>query len=101
MRGSTIVMIVASIGFILIGLVILSSKKIRKLMSEVQIYTDTNKFISFNGKFNIIVGLAGLLLGGLDYMFEEQSKYIVVIFIIVMVTASLLQNKLGKKYKKY
>lgn len=101
MRGSTIVMIMASIGFILIGLVILGSKKIESLMSDVKIYTDTKKFISFNGMFNIGIGVVGLLLGILDYFYAELSKYIVIVFIIIMVTASLLQNKLSKKYKKF
>ncbi|GAB6168532.1 hypothetical protein JCM1393_09920 [Clostridium carnis] len=101
MRASTIVMIVASIGFILMGLAILKSKKIKKTLENSSAYSDLEKFIAFNGNFNVVVGLIGLVLGILDFFLEDKSKYIVIIFIIIMVASSIIQNKKGKSYRNF
>ncbi|WP_291650587.1 hypothetical protein [Clostridium sp.] len=99
MRGSTIVIILGSIGFILMGFLSLKSKKMRNFLKDSGAYSDIEKFMKLNGIFNISIGFVGIILGLLDYTFIEQSKYIVIIFILVIAIASFIQNKLLKKYR--
>lgn len=99
MRGSTIVIILGSIGFILMGLLSLKSKKMKSFMKDSGVYNDIDKFMKLNGIFNISIGLVGIALGILDYILVEQSKYIVIIFIFVIAITSFIQNKILKKYR--
>jgi hypothetical protein len=99
MRGSTIIIILGSIGFILMGLLSLKSKKIKKFLDNSGVYSDIDKFIKFNGIFNISIGLVGVALGIADYILVEESKYIVIIFIAVIAISSLIQRIIGKKYR--
>ncbi|MCR1952268.1 MULTISPECIES: hypothetical protein [unclassified Clostridium] len=99
MRGSTIVIILGSIGFILMGFLSLKSKKMKNFLKDSGVYSDIEKFMKLNGIFNISIGFAGIILGALDYIFIEQSKYIVIIFILTIAIASFVQNKMLKKYR--
>ena len=53
----------------------------------------------YNGVFNLFLGLVGIVLGILDMIFTEKSKYIIIIYIIFIFILSTIQNKLLKKYK--
>ena len=55
MKGTTVVILLSSIGFIVIGLIYLRSKKIRKSFEESNIYKDTDKYIRINGLSNLIL----------------------------------------------
>ena len=95
MRGSTVVIILGSIGFLLMGLLSLKSKKMRNFLKDSGVYNDIEKFMKLNGIFNISIGLLGVL----DYTSIEKSKYIVITFIIVIAIASFIQSKMLKKYR--
>lgn len=99
MSGTTIIMGVASIGFVIMGLVMLKNKKLKEILISSNMYKDTEKYINFNGKFNISVGIVGLVLMILDYLLEDKSNYIVIIFILIMLIATIAQKIVGKKYK--
>lgn len=101
MRASTSVILVASIGFILMGVIVLKSKKIKKILDDTQLYNDTKKFIGINSKTNISIGIIGLILGMLDYFFIQWSKYIVLLFIIIMAILLFVQSKIGKQYRGF
>ena len=99
MRSTTLVILLGSIGFIIIGLISLLSKKIKNYFKESGVYKDTDKFMKYNGIFNLSIGLIGIILGLLDSILAESSKYIIVIYIVLVVTLSIMQNKLLKKYR--
>lgn len=101
MRATTIIMTVASIGFIIIALSVLKSKKLRNVLEQSNVYSDSNKMLKFNGFFNLSIGIIGLILSTLDYFFYEKSKIIVIIFIVVTILGSLIQSIMGKKYRNY
>lgn len=99
MNGSIIIIIFASIGFIIMGLVMLRSKKLKDILIASNIYKDTEKYINFNGKVNLVVGYIGLAAASIDYLWSEESSYIVIIFIAIMLSATIIQKVVGKKYK--
>lgn len=99
MDVTTIIIIVASIGFIIMGFVMLNSKKLKDILSSSNIYKDTEKYVNFNGKFNILMGIVGIGLGILNYLLSEKSNYIVISFIATILILTTLQKIIGKKYK--
>ncbi|MGL5380369.1 hypothetical protein [Clostridium sp.] len=101
MRATTIIMAIASIGFIIIALGVLKSKKLRNVLEQSNVYSDSSKMLKFNGIFNLSIGIIGLILSVLDYFFYEKSKIIVIIFIVVTILGSLIQSIMGKKYRNY
>lgn len=99
MRGSTIIIILGSLGFIIMGLISISSKKIKNMLKNSGAYNDINKFMKLNGIFNMAMGIIGIIIGIIDYFLVEQSKYVVISFIILIAILSLIQNITLKKYK--
>lgn len=99
MSGTTIIIILASIGFILMGLLMLKNKKLKEILISSNMYKDTDKYIKFNGMFNIYIGILGLILGGIDYILVEKSNYIVIIFIVCMLISTIAQKIVVRKYK--
>ncbi|WP_294170696.1 hypothetical protein, partial [uncultured Clostridium sp.] len=82
MKSTTLIMFLGSFGFLIIGLISLLSKRIKKYFKESGVYKDTDKFMYYNGVFNLFLGLVGIVLGILDMIFTEKSKYIIIIYII-------------------
>lgn len=99
MQITTLVILLGSLGFIIMGLISLLSKKMKSYFKESGVYKDTEKFMKYSGIFNVSIGLIGVVLGILDIALVEKSKYIVVIYIICILTLSVIQNKLLKKYR--
>ena len=99
MKSTSLVIFLGSLGFIVNGLISLKGKKIKKYLKESGVYKDTDKFMYYNGVFNLTMGLIGIILRVLDILLVEKSKYIIVIYIIVILIISVTQNKLLKKYK--
>lgn len=99
MKSTTLVILLGSMGFMIIGLLSLLSKKMKNYLKESGVYNDTDKFMKYNGIFNLSIGLIGIILGILDIILVERSKYIIVIYIIFIVTLSITQNKSLKKYR--
>ncbi|MEQ8197338.1 MAG: hypothetical protein ABRQ27_04985 [Clostridiaceae bacterium] len=100
MRGATIIMIISSLVFILLGLIILLNKKIRSYIGGGMSEENHKRYIKFMGSFYLIIGAIGVGLGILDFFFREYSLYFVVIFVAVMLTSGLIQTKLSAKYIK-
>ncbi|MDV4152594.1 hypothetical protein R0131_17340 [Clostridium sp. AL.422] len=99
MKNTALVILLGSLGFIIIGLISLLSKKIKNYFKDSGVYKDTDSFMYYNGIFNLSMGLIGAVLGALDMFLVEKSKYIIVIYIVVILILSITQNKLLKKYK--
>ncbi|MGN0027530.1 MAG: hypothetical protein ACI33I_11115 [Clostridium sp.] len=99
MKSTTLIMVLGSFGFLIIGLISLLNKRIKKYFKESGVYKDTDKFMYYNGVFNLFLGLVGIVLGILDMILTEKSKYIIIIYIIFIFILSTIQNKLLKKYK--
>lgn len=99
MKSTTLVILLGSIGFIIIGLLSLLSKKMKSYLKESGVYSNIDKFMKYNGMFNLSIGLIGIILGILDIILSESSKYIIVIYIIFIVALSIIQNKSLKKYR--
>ena len=99
MKSTTFIMFLGSFGFLIIGLISLLNKRIKKYFKESGVYKDTDKFMYYNGVFNLFLGLVGIVLGILDMILTEKSKYIIIIYIIFIFILSTIQNKMLKKYK--
>ncbi|MBE6055180.1 MAG: hypothetical protein E7212_15000 [Clostridium sartagoforme] len=99
MKSTALVMLLGSSGFIINALISLLSKKLKKYLKESGVYNDADKFMHYNGIFNLAIGLIGIVLGILDILLVQKSKYIIVIYIITILIISVTQNKLLKKYK--
>ena len=99
MKSTTLIMVLGSFGFLIIGLISLLSKKVKKYFKESGVYKDTDKFMYYNGVFNLSIGLVGIVLGILDMVLTGKSKYIIIIYIIFIFILSTIQNRLLKKYK--
>lgn len=99
MTGSTLIILLASLWFIIFGLLITYNKKVREILVTGSRVTNKEAYVKFNGIFNIILGILGLVLGVLDYFIKGYTLVFVVIFIVMMFSASLLQSLSAKKYK--
>ena len=99
MRMETVIIIIASIGFIIMGLVMLKSKKLKDILISSKLYKDVDKYINFTGKSNILLGGIGILLGTLDYIIDGASNYIVIALIVIILLLIIIQKVVGKKYK--
>ncbi|WP_300382205.1 hypothetical protein [Clostridium sp.] len=96
----TKVIIIASIGFIIMGITYLKSQKIKNSLKESELYKDSDRFIKFNGIFNISIGSIGILVGIINNFIPESSRIIAIIFSGVIIILSIIQNVYSKKYKK-
>ena len=96
MKGTTVVILLSSIGFIVIGLIYLRSKKIRKSFEESNIYKDTDKYIRINFLSNLILGMLGILIGIIDYFGIFQSNYVIILFITLILIQSIIQRAISK-----
>ena len=99
MSYTTKVILIASIGFIIMGVTYLKNEKIKKSLRESGLYKDADGFIKFNGIFNISVGLIGILVGISNYFFSEFSRRIVTVFAGLIIFVSIIQNIYSKRYK--
>lgn len=99
MKSTTLIMLLGSFGFLVIGFISLVSKKIKKYFKESGVYKDTDKFMYYNGVFNLAIGLIGTVVSILDMILVDKSKYIIAVYIIVMFILATIQNKLLKKYR--
>ncbi|MGL5354347.1 MAG: hypothetical protein ACRDA5_13670 [Clostridium sp.] len=100
MSQTTTIIIFASLGFILMGTVMLKNQKLEKILDSSNLYSDTRKYIKFNGQFNIVLGVIGAILAFVNYILPTDSNYVVIIFISIILIATVVQKIIGKKYKK-
>ena len=99
MRGTTIIMVLASLWFLVLGISILKIKKIREILENSSVANDKTSYVKFNALFNVSLGVIGIVLGIIDYFLGQYSLYIVVGYAIIMVSAGFIQSKLSSKYK--
>lgn len=99
MKSTTLVIVIGSLGFIVIGLVYLLNKSIKEYFRVSGIYKDVDKFMNYNGKYNLVIGTIGLILGIVDNYFVESSKYTIIVYILVIFIFSIIQKMIIKKYK--
>lgn len=95
----TIIIMLASIGFILMGIFILYNKTIKSIMVTNENYNKSNKFIKQNAYMNILAGLIGVIIAFITIIKGEWTKILILLFIIMIAILSLLQYILGKKYR--
>ncbi|MGL5087469.1 MAG: hypothetical protein ACRC68_17415, partial [Clostridium sp.] len=79
--------------------VMLKNQKIEKILDSSNLYSDTKKYMKFNGQFNIVLGVVGAILALVNYMLPTYSNYIVIIFISIILIATIAQKLIGNKYK--
>ncbi|WP_315111044.1 hypothetical protein [Clostridium intestinale] len=99
MRGTTVIMVLASLWFLILGTSILLSKKVRGIIESASIANDKTAYVRFNAFFNLCLGGIGVLLGVVDYFFKEYSLYIVGAYAVIMISAGLIQGRLSARYK--
>ena len=59
----------------------------------------TEKFMKYNGIFNLVIGSTGLILGLLDIFLLDKSRILIVLYIIMIVAVSVIQKIILKKYR--
>ncbi|VYU59333.1 hypothetical protein [Clostridium tertium] len=101
MKITSVVLILGSLGFILMGLVSLLSKKMKDYFKESGVYNNSKKFLEYNGIFNLIIGITGVIFGILDYLLLDKSRILIILYIIVIVITSTIQKKVLKKYRNF
>ena len=95
----TLVMIFGSLGFIIMGLFNLCSKKLKELFRNSGLYKDVDNFIKYTAIFNFIIGIVGIILGFLNYIIHNQSTIIIVIYIVTIFILNMIQKITLEKYK--
>lgn len=100
MKTTTIIMIVASLWFIVFGVLAFLNRglsgRMKAYLSGVK---DKEAYLKFNGIFNIFTGLIGIILGIVDY-FLKNNIIAVLIFIFLIVLAAPIQGILGRKFRE-
>ncbi len=99
MSGSTFIILIASLWFIIYGFMMFKSKVMRDIIGEGAKVKDKEGFLIANGKFNIIVGILGIILGVIDIFIYGYSIVFVIIFVIMMFVATFSQRIIGNKFK--
>jgi uncharacterized membrane protein len=99
MKLTTIIIEVASIIYIIFGLLVLFSKGLRKNVERSNA-KDMNGYIAFNGKFNLVLGIIGVFIGLLDYFFPSLTKVWIGLFLIIMLGSSVIQAKVSRQFVK-
>ncbi|MBL4931458.1 hypothetical protein [Clostridium paridis] len=100
MRGTTIIMILASLVFIIIGILILLNKKIAGVIGGGMSPENHKAYIKFIGTFYLSVGSICMIFGILDYFFAKYSLLFVILFALIMISSSMIQMKIATKYIK-
>ena len=95
----TLVMIFGSLGFIIMGLFNLFSKKLKELFISSGLYNDVDNFIKYTAIFNFIIGIVGIVLGFMNYVTHNQSTIIIIIYIVTNFILNMIQKITLKKYK--
>ncbi|MBU5592450.1 hypothetical protein KQI89_11855 [Clostridium sp. MSJ-4] len=99
MKATTVVMLVASIWFIVFGILILASKGFKeKMVLSIKNAKDKEGYIRFNALYNIIIGILGIIIGIANQVVTKDNITLI-IFIVVMLGASIIQGNMGKKYR--
>ncbi|MBK1810290.1 hypothetical protein JHL18_06545 [Clostridium sp. YIM B02505] len=99
MKLTTIIIEIASIVYIIFGVLVLFSKGLRKNVERSNA-KDINGYIAFNGKFNLILGIIGVVIGGLDYFLPSLTKVWIGVFLVIMIFSSVIQGKMSKRFIK-
>ncbi len=100
MKSTTLIMIIGGLCFLGTGLFTYFSKGIKKKMRELDNVKNKEEYMNFTSKYNIILGLIGILLGALELFMPNQGNLFVIIFIVCMFVASIIQYKVSKKYRE-
>lgn len=100
MNITIIVIILASIGFLLIGLGIVNSKYIKKNNSEDKAIINEIKAMKVSGYVNIFIGSIGLIVSIISLFKEELTKPLMIIFVFYILVLSLIQYILAKNIKR-
>lgn len=99
MNKVTIIMILASLGFILIGMFILRSKSINSIMLADEKSNKNSEFIKQNAYMNVLAGIIGIIIASISIFKSEWIKISILMFIIMIFILYILQYILGKKYR--
>ncbi len=99
MAGSTLIILLGSLWFLTFGILILKSKKVQDILQTGSSIKDKEGYFKSNGTFNIVLGVSGLILGAADFFIKKYTLVFVIIFIIMMFSASIIQAQITKKYK--
>lgn len=96
MKSTTIVMLLASIFVLILGIFLLVITKIKGHNSHSEKYT--SKYIIVNAKFNMGLGIIGIILSIIHNYLINLDNVILILFIVIIFIAALLQKIVSKKY---
>ena len=97
MKATTVIIALASIGFMLMGLFILKSKVIAKSMIKEDNDINAKLFIKKNAYINIFLGIFGIILSVIDFILAQNNLIIVIVFISTIFISATVQSYLAKK----
>ena len=95
----TLVMLIGSLGFIIMGLLNLFNNKLKEFFRNSGLYKDTDSFMKYSSLFNFIIGIIGIILGILNHIFYSKSQLIIIIYISITFILNIIQRIVLKKYK--
>lgn len=96
MKSTTIVMLLASIFVLILGIFLLVITKVKKYKGDSVKFS--SKYIIINAKFNIGLGVIGIILSILHNYLINLDNEILILFIIIIFIFALLQKIVSKKY---
>lgn len=96
MKISSIIILAASFLLIVVGIILFANKK--RFEGENQKGKYSAKYIQCNAIGNILIGLAGTILGVIDNFVSGNS--IKIIFVIILIGGSIIQRIIGNKISK-
>ena len=99
MNTTIIVMILASIGFVLIGAGIVNSKYIKKNTSEDKAVLNEIKAMKTSGYINISIGIIGIIISTISIFKAEWVKTLMIVFVFCIAVLSATQYILTKKIR--
>lgn len=96
---TTLVMLIGSAGFLILGLTLSFNRKLKDKIIKSGAMKDGEGYLKFNSIFYLAIGIVGIILSILEEFIPSYGKIFVIIFIVVMVGSSISQSILGKKYR--
>lgn len=95
MRLESIIILLGSIGFVLMGFFALYTST-----RENKVTKEQKEYIKINGIINLITGFIGTSISLISIISKSLNKIAIVIFIATIFIGTLIQLLLSKKYKK-
>lgn len=94
----TLIIGLASLGYILIGLFVSKNKAANKSVENKEYEIKNKKFVKDTARANIVTGVLGLIVAAVNFFAKPNHIMIIIIFIVIVSGSSLVQMGIGKSY---